>query len=378
MAISKYQTGLPLDEYARIMGIAGWHFNQVLHPTYQYHDSCDKLLLQNGYMGAPPHGVGRDEIATAIRTAEQVIRRKWGFNPYIHWNYEKLMWPNVARGSAITPIFVAGEGFLISGGVEAWSLEEEDALIVYSDEDGDGVDDTATITFATTLTEESEIVVVPPDVSPTAREWRIRPLDVSISGGTCTITGPRWLFVDPDRWDTADELHLEDDTDFLEEVDVYRRYNDSSQQAKLWYGQNASCADTSQTACLIVRNPRIGSFKLQAATYDAGSWTACSQVVCGATTPVFVEVWYRAGYDDDDEAIKQAIVSLANNYLPNPPCTCASALARWEKDNEEIEITTTAQAQAQNTFGRLTTGLFMAWQVLSVIPPIAGGGGFKR
>jgi len=385
MAISKISTLLPLDEYSRIMQIPDWHFNQVLHPTYQYHDSCDRLFLQSSAMGSPPRGLGRDNIAGAIRTAEQVIRRRWGFSIGPHWEYAHLEWPVVGRGlQADYPLFRAPEGYLIEGGVEAWEqINVYPITISYSNEDNDGVLDTATISFSTTVTDPCEIVIVPVNKDPADREWRIRPLDIEISGGTCTAIGPRWLFVDPDRWLTDDELHLEDDSDFLSEVDVWRHYNDDSTQAKIYWEQSLNCADTCQTACITVRSPRIGSFILTPAMYSAGSWTATTPTYC--LVPKYIEVWYRAGYREFEngcegmsEAMKEALVSLTNCFLPEPPCGCMNALRRWERDNEEMEITSAAAAKAEAIFGRLTRGMFMAYQILSSIPPIGEGGGFRK
>jgi hypothetical protein len=84
MSISFIRTLLPLAEYCRIMAIPGWLFCQMDHPA-RVKRGCDHVLQQSGYVSDPNDIVGRDEIAQAIRTAENRITTYLGFFPSPAW-----------------------------------------------------------------------------------------------------------------------------------------------------------------------------------------------------------------------------------------------------------------------------------------------------
>ena len=70
------------------------------------------------------------------------------------------------------------------------------------DANGDGVNELATFTQATTATDPSQIAVYfaaadRVNGDPVAEPYRIRPLAVTIAGGVATIKGDAWLFVAP-------------------------------------------------------------------------------------------------------------------------------------------------------------------------------------
>lgn len=393
MAISKVKTLLPLDVYAEHMAITGWLFNQVIHPLRPARGSCELAWLQSGHAGDPNRIVGRDDVARAIAVAERKVAAMLSYWPAPVWvQAEEHNWPFPERGVLNTlPYFKTNWGYLIEPGVEAWRLLVlYPGGIIYSDEDFDAVLDTATITVDLTglpTCATCDVVVVPPGMDPSHREWRIRPLDIVRVGDVLTITGPRWLFVRPVEWMDVVDIPLDEDAAFLTGVDIYCHYNDSSTQAQYAWSGNGNvclpvCQETCQDACVTVAHYRTGHFYAQPASYSPTTqqWTAANWAQY--TLPVKLRIWYRAGYRDHvsgpcdwmGEEVKEAIVRLANCYLPEAPCGCGLTRERWERDREEQDINTLDIALAQSAFGTTARGAIFAHSVFKTLPPLGKGG----
>jgi hypothetical protein len=345
--------------------------------------------MQSGNYSDPNMPLGRDEVARAIATAEQKMSRYCGF--WVAPKYfcrDKINWVPPKRGyQLVVPTLQTHWGYLIEAGIEAWTLIDSDVPVVYSDDDADTVLDLATITYDTYLgiTDACEVVVVPPGMDPSTAEWRIRPLDISLSAGIVTITGPRWMFVLPDEWKKIVPILMSDNTKFLSTVDLYRRHTDASQQAQYqWVPSacDAPCAPICQDACVMIMNERVGFFTAEPSTYSAvtSSWTRADWAA--ARVPNEVRVWYRAGYrepgcedcDEMPEDLKQAIVSLSNVYLREGVCGCGMTQARFNHDKEEQDIDTYDVSMAKTAFGSAAWGAVFAFSVISRLPPLGKGG----
>ena len=393
MAISKVRTLLSLDEYAERMAIPGWLFNQVLHPTRPQRGG-EKMWRQSGYYSDPNHIMGRDDLARSIATAERKIADLLGFWPAPKWICsEEVMWITPKRGNQIyIPELGTRWGQLISAGIEAFDLLNlYPVAIVYSDTDGDGVTDWATITYNVylNLANVCELVVVPNGMDPESREWRIRPLEVSLSGGVLTIEGPKWLFVHPSHWLTLGDARLDDDSYFLWGVDLYRHYNDTTTQAQYqWLGNTgcstnmAKCATTCQDACVSVTDRRVGHFVAETATYSASSarWVSASWAV--TAIPHLVRIWYYSGYQDHNcydcsqmgDSLKAAIRALTNVYLQECPCGRGLTRERWDHDREIMEMNNFDVALAQSAFGTTARGAVFARSVCATLQSLGQGG----
>jgi hypothetical protein len=104
----------------------------------------------------------------------------------------------------------ATEGEVRAIGVETVLAIQVAAAVTYTDEDGDGIDDTFTISAASTLTDASQVAVyfsladrfngfgATTALSP---RWRVQPITVTISGGTVTVKGPKQLCVKPIKYE---------------------------------------------------------------------------------------------------------------------------------------------------------------------------------
>lgn len=393
MANSKIPTLLPIDEWSEIVGIPGWIFNQVRHPERPLRGECEQYWLQSAYSSDPNMPIGRDEVARAIGTAERRMADLAGFFMAPKWVCaEKVLWPQPKRGYQVEyPLLQTKWGYLIAAGIERYdqiNVSGYPVNIAYSDEDGDLVDEWATITYNLYLEEydECEIVVVPPNRDPYARDWRIRPLEIDIDSTTnvLTIQGPRWLFVDPDRWLRLVPIELDDDTAFLTGVDLYRHYNHTTTTQAQYQWQNTdcdvSCAQTCQSACVSVEDERVGHFTARTATYSGGQWNSAAWSVTGYS-PKRVLIWYYSGFrdyacecDQMPVELKEAIVSLANVYLRTPPCACGIAAERIASDREEQKMDVVNVALAKTAFGTAAAGAVFAYSVVSGLPLIGKGG----
>lgn len=401
MARSHIETLLPLDDYARIMAIPGWVFNQVDHPNREYHGVCSDPIYQSGYGMHAAGFVGRDEIARAIATAEENLARYAGFWPSCKWICaDEVEWPVPKRGTqTLKPILKTAWGYIVAGGVEAYELEAGHQEVVYSDEDDDGYLDTGTITvsdmyslYEPYVSDKCEVAVVPEGRDPETAEWRIRPLDISIADdGTITISGPIWMFVDPDEWYSNLEAIQMDDADrFLSHVDIYRHYNDESHQARIIWNQysewetcdDVACDIESQNGCISIKDPRVGQVTVTPATYAGGSGVWSSDDYANSYAPTHVRMWYQSGYDNKacrdcfqmGEMLKLAVVRLANVYLPDTPCGCDITQNKWREDREELPVSSFMRALTERRLGTTARGAVFAMSTMSSLEPLGKGG----
>lgn len=210
-----------------------------------------------------------------MRQAEDTAAKYLGYYPLPKWISEEEHvltssyvpeYYGFANSRGMPKSVLTRWGKVLELGVKALSLIEADAAIVYSDSDGDGYDETATVSVITTVTDEEEIAVFYPDET---ESWEIRPVEISLSGGTATITFRRELAVLPDlieRMPSPSDPHLvidgDDDANFLTTVDVYRRYTDTSQQVVFYVEPDVSCSGgcspTEATGCGYIRDANRG------------------------------------------------------------------------------------------------------------------------
>ncbi len=369
MARASISTMLPLDRWARYLGLEPRHFNQVTTDITPV-EHCKRVWLQHAWQGTD--AVGREEVADAIARAEDDLTEALGYYPLPQWTAgevvrtEPYQDPYLRHTSALTTpnglyrSVQARRGMVISGGIRAETAIQAAAAIVWSDADADGYNETATVAVATTVTDENEIRVYFPGHGG-EDEWEIRPLrSVTIAAGTATILIDRHLLADPDLWEALDPQEIDGDVDanFVATVDVYRVHNDPSQQAQLQWerlpndcdcGSStcASCAWSTQWACLQTRDPRLGIVTYQPADWDsdAESFTPASLSV--SRQPERVRLYYQSGYASSrvsrdwqqmDPAFERAIVLLSICYLDRPVCSCSNVEAFYQRWSEDLAL----------------------------------------
>ena len=367
MAIAQTPTLLPLDTFARIMGYNPLGFNQVDVPGLLSAQSpCPGVILQYAWQRAD--ATGRDELAQVIADAEEAITRELHFSPGPTWaNAEFLVYPKPANPASLFGRVWQPDGrwagltashYFIEGGQETKDLILAGAPVIYTDTDGDGYFETATITatLVDAATKASEVAVYYPGTSDDGFE--IRPTSVSIASGVATIKARREQCVDLDLLEALDAsgVNGHDDTAFLGTVDVFRHWTNPATQVQLrwegsipgWLGQLCTCNGTgvcvacsfiTQSGCISARNPKLGQIYITPGTYDSTSGSYTQAIWTGLRSPDGVLLWYKHGLTDDSGSMptewQRAISYLAASKLDRPlqDCQQLENVARyWSED----------------------------------------------
>jgi hypothetical protein len=377
------------------MGIDPIHANQIQTTDRPVRNACGDVWFQHEWQSVGK--ISRETLALVIGQAETQVADYLNYWPLPRWiiqEEKRTTRPNV------TTIFSSGFNtrslrksvdldfkHVLSGGVRGADVIEASSSVTYSDDDGDGYDEVATITVTIDpdVVSACEISVFYPGEA-AADEWEIRPLTVSISGTTATIVGRKYQFV---LKDLLENITLEgtdntavdgdDNTNFLGSVDVYRIYNDPSQQATLIWERPDTGQISTQTGFLNIRDSRRGI-----AAYLPGTWDATDEqfdinVYTLSREPDRMQVWYRAGLQDRTKTcptrqmnygLELRIARLAMTYLEDKICGCDSARTQFEywrtdmsrvADEESFQIT---PAMSENPFGPTRAGVHM-WKYLN-------------
>lgn len=369
MARASEFTSLSLDRFAQIMSINPMHFNGATavnvspNEVMPIRNSCSDVYFQYAWQHADK--VSREYLAEEIAQAEADIEEVLGYPVAPRWFVEESrQFPQSYRRDLYGAGFdVRGarkgvrlhHGKVMQAGQRAVTLlgtvTTAGADLVYSDADGDGYNETATLTLATTLTDAQEIKVYFEGQSGD-EEWEVRPCRTKvISGGNVVITFWSWQLIDPDLWEAlptslgASAVDISDDSNYVIALDIYREYNDNTSASVVFYwwdycnlcdGSGCSaCAYVTQDGCFSVSDPKNGMIRPFPATYDAdnavwteGTWTKCVE-------PNLMKVWYRAGYlsqdylkgksfDPLDRRLARAIAYLATARLERDFCSCTN------------------------------------------------------
>lgn len=391
MARADTWTLLCIDDWARYMAIHPDAWNQVTNCLAPYPGACERVWIQHGWLDHDSGRIlGREDVARAIATAEEMIAHALGFWPAPTWIAgEEHPWPLPARGAQIAfPPIATTWGHVIEGGRRALTAIALGTGVTYSDADGDGVNEVASVTvtaaqLAAAGAQPEEVAVF--FTGETDDTWMIRCLSMSedATTGNVTLTGRTSQFTDPDLWLVADDVDLCIAANFETRVDVYRRWNDPEEQAQVvWKGSGgtcdpAICSETCQDACVSISDGRLGLLRVMPGTYSAGTWTAAC--FSQGRLPDAVRLWYRSGLLLESNGrikpmLAEAIIRLANTYLVDEPCGCAQTKHRWERDRTEQDINTYDAQLCMSAFGSTMKGALFAWSVVKRIPPIARGG----
>ena len=413
MARARTITKLPLDRWARVLGFDPRHFNQVTVTQLPLR-TCGTVIAQWSWQEVDK--VAREDIAQAIQQAEDALEDYLNFNLVPTWavdRRQRVTPPGIpevlniggrdARGFAMSQGPLSGH--FISGGIEAKVLIEAGALVVYTDEDGDGYFETATIAVATTVTDPNEIAVYYPGEA--ARdEWEVRPLDnpishrrdVTIAAGVATIVLATEQLVDPELLDALAVESVDGNAlgNFLATVDVYRHFNDPQQQATLLWdphggfcgcdtGTCPACEHSTQTACLLTTDFENGIVRFSPAVWNATTEQFDSQSFAINRSPDGIRLWYYAGFQNKsdrpvapliemDDQFARAVAFLSIQYLSRPFCGCENVQNLTERLRQDVSLNMGSEVQntsfqlspgiLNNPFG-FTQGAIEAWRIVN-------------
>lgn len=401
MARADTRTKLALDTYARIMGVHPLHFNGVTTANPDTQPSvCAGTWLQHAWQDADR--IGREELAQAIQDAERDIEEflharlmpTWEIDewqPTVRPNDKNLVNLSVSDIRGFRQSAEMRWKHFITGGIEARTVIQAGSAIVYTDPDGDGYSELATVTATpVTITDPCEIYIYYPGKAG-ADEWEIRPVDVTINtgAGTATITFRRELALLEARqedFNPTDQDGL-DNANFLTTVDVYRKSNDPQRQVQfLWEPFAGFCTDctgtgcprcayNTQEGCLLLRSdPRISTVLYGPAAwnsttlaFDPAAWSVARQ-------PEMVRVWYYAGLQDKTLTCRtrrmspqweRMVAYYATSKLDRPFCACSNIDAFMEHWRQDLAIRGTQglnipTKKLENPFGT-TRGAIYVW-----------------
>jgi len=392
MAKASTPTLLSLDQYARVLGMHPIHFNSVVVPgIFPVVNAVSDFFYQYAWMDVGQ--LSREELGFAIGEAERLIAEALGYWPAPQWitnelrafpqldyipNPEMLDAGRYGRHPAI--IALEWGQFRHSGRrrVDVVALAED---VVYTDADGDGYFETATITIAglpdTTGWTADEIFVFHDDN--TSIENAIRPLRVTIGPGTVTIVGRREQFVKPHLWESGAKVDgrvipdgPDPDMNFLLEVNVYRIYASIAGDAYApieFLLQDSSLAPppyyVAQRGVMQVEMAEKSRIYAVPATWDAA--TAAWVTSYLRRRPDHIRCHYQAGFPLDangwvSPVMARAIAALATGrmLIPMDPYGPPSNLMRhWQSVPENV-----AYAQLVCPWGS-TNGAWEAYRIVT-------------
>lgn len=373
---------MSVSQWLLEMGYNPWHGMQLANSTLlPVTSSCNTVLFDRAPMNADR--VGRAEIARALSIAAQQIHtytRRW---PTPRYQETTLAWPRLAdnRLVRLNPTDPEGRWLnlqlpnadLIALGAQV----ESDSMVVtltYSDEDGDGLDETATATAVVDAGTTADDIVVrfrAADCGPQAPP-EILPRSVSVdTNNVATIICNSWDLVRPVRTVGWVQAALDPTvvpptagSPLAATVEVLRRRSDptgtsqATAQAVLiwetapWPAWATCCAEGSSSdpsalayalARLTIRDAAVGIVAGGEAVYDTttGTWHAVSPWESSnrCRPPDRITVRYTAGLSRSGTQVadpwRTVLARLAAANLARPLCACEAAnkeLNEWQFD----------------------------------------------
>lgn len=372
------KTLLSLYEWATVIGLNPFEVAQIsrnlparqnLYPPVE---SCESTMFQHTYQSFDH--LSRNEIGEAIAQAEELFASYVGYFPAPkYFLYEQVDYPlhyNV-RANSQSGYFNTGfptfpllwgygsnmpmrtsydhfrtvqlkYGHVANVGIETLTQISTIATVL-SSKVGAAVMDTFTVTApglpAGTIASEIALFFVSGDrAGLSLEESEIKPLTVSISGATATITGSITLLVKPTLQEPLDPDRLDatDTSIYAANVIVYRRTTDSTNQGYLLWSNVSPCdsppCDASfQTSCFQAVDKERGVIAPIPASYDSTLAQFVAQYpTIGYREPDRVQINYLAGYPRQangrmDTKHARIIALLATALLPNKTSGCVRA-----------------------------------------------------
>lgn len=378
MAIAKTKTWLSLDRAAELMGWNLWHFNNIKC-------ACDPMPTCQKWQ-RPQY----EQFARAIRAAELKIANYVNYYLAPDYTNEKIKTTNNFRREINSRLNVVDKNKSVKTrwkkvrdvGVKATSIIELGATVTYTDDDGDGCPELATITVPTNLqvpdiTNIDEIKVYFPEQG-CNELYEIRPTCVTIDVNLrlATITFHTSQALNPVYWrreflNEGEVIDCQDATKFVETLDVYRVYHCEYPNGYLLNEFSTcscggvGCGFCKQDCCLTIRDNERGHI-----AYNQASWQThypCDSVSSGDAAELITDLtqiedfgyivdcdWFKLKANPVDSGLLATIEALIPNkiirlfvdgYLYPPPADPEPPLPPYTQEQIEairVRIQTTA------------------------------------
>lgn len=350
----RVKPSMSIFEWAEYIGLNYWYvagIGQGFPSDYELGLSAYPMFQQPWQVS---DRLSRLDVAEALDRAERRLETVLGYYPAERFIVEQDgqypqpsqigRWTSMVDSQGRWKAVKANTGRIISMGVESLTEQETDVFVTYSDEDGDGVDDTftvvATVDIGTTADEVAVYFSSNDRFDEALTYYEVRPVRVSIDGTTATITGHKTLCVAPENYKgfRSDPLNLNDSI-FVSLLDVYRRTVDTTDQGTLvwenlppqWYDYAFRyspsddycypCEVEVKAACFQIRNRELGYIAPAPAAYQSDSSRFLLSLPDEYKSPDRYYMNYRAGQQRQGgrvpEPYRSWIAKLATAYLKN-------------------------------------------------------------
>lgn len=388
------------------MDMHPWHSYQLANQLIPVDSRCNNLVYEYAWQNA--NAAGRSDIRASISVAESLFAKYAHYYSSPRFSETTLPWHKLGdyRLTNYTSSNARGNflGFQLPvGHVSALGYEHKQHTttlnLTYSDEDGDGLFETATATWVLPVTlEEDEIYAefVANDYVYSYSNTQIIPRTITITSGTATIIFDTPTLVKPYNYTLPRPITLDPSilppnasSPFVSQIQVSRLWCDPSgttldtaQAVLIWetapFPQfavpwiNTSTIDPSVMAYAIargnVRDARQGIVYVGESIYDSGTgdWTGRVDFT-KVRPPDRVKFRYQSGVKDPMTDV--VIARLAAAELARPICACTSTnkqLAEWQVDLARLGSTDETYAlpnDGTNPFGT-RRGHLQAWRYI--------------
>lgn len=412
---------LSLDAFRQIIGYNPYHFWGLANSLVPVNTQCNTVVTQYGYQSA--QAAGRFEISQAIIKAQETLRGYLQYPvaptyietivPYTKFLDQRIVrtWPADPTGGWVS--VQAPDGKIEAMGIESLTLLDTVA-VTYSDVYSSGLNDTFTVSVATTETDANKLAVYFSQADRLDNEavgaaWRIEPVNVSADGTTAVITGRAWLLVKPSKYQkftNMGPLNPSDSSNFVTTLEIYLRETDpdgvtddtamgtfvwDSIPNLGWWGfccQNSTdpAAIAQSIARVGIRNNELGIVFPGQAIYNTTSQTWVMTVppwwnLCHP--PDKVKLRYLAGYPLEangqmNSRLARAVAYLAMAELAERICACDAAnrvIYRHQlplnQTGADQETFATTRQMLENPFGN-RYGSWAAWNEIKQLRLVRG------
>lgn len=360
MARSDYTTADLLMEWQRYSDNDVWKFNQVVGAG----------VINSQWL--PWIQAERDMVARSLTDAYEQMRDTLLYPIKPDFIVSEFVTIPTDEAALCDQILYTKYGYLQGFGTRATTSLSTGASITYSDADGDGTNDTATVIVSTAVSpDEIQVFFRTADGAPSAAHpnWRI-PAYVTSDGSTATITFHRANCVQPSVWaipftsagefDGRNTANTGNTVNFITSVDVYRVYRDNTDgvQVMTFTGTNGAPEYTTVSASIV--DAQQGGFVV------TGSGTNQRGAIVAS---------YEAGYPLSNQRINEelltAFVRLASANMP----LAAQSSSREGLVNHvwELDRTVYQDAFRENTMFGQMVGQIHAANVVARRKKYVGG-----
>jgi hypothetical protein len=366
-----------LDRAAEVLQLDPLHFNSIESKYHPVLNACDDTWFQYDWQNVGK--VSRETLARALKIAEDSVHQLLGYSLLPQWFLEEehpidrpyaveLQSNGLTSRGGLKSID-SNWGYVIGGGIRGKTLITAGSPVAYTDDDGDLYKERATVVVNTTVTDPEEISLFYPGKDG-EEDWEIRPINVVIDMvlQQATITFYKHMVPlesllglgTPDGESSPPMINGDDDANFLQTVDAYRIYNDPSLQGRLTVMGGCSvcggsgcefCVSTNATACLYVKDGRVGRFIYQLADWDTTTGAYKASSYCGPE-PDKIKLWYRAGLRDFrakfptkqmDVTWERALVYYALTLIDSELGGCANFVQHAQYMKEDLALVVTGR-----------------------------------